>query len=107
VEGGVGVGGSVAVPGLTTKKDEAARAARGRSLLSPLFASHSPSGPGPGPIVYQLMMEPNPFRTGHADAAMKSPFERLTRLLSSVSRVKGHTHALLLSGGRVESAGVH
>ena len=25
---------------------------------------------------------------------MKSPFERLTRLLSSVSRVKGHTHAL-------------
>ena len=55
VEGGVGVGGSVAVPGLTTKKDEAARAARGRSLLSPLFASHSPSGP----IVDQLMREAN------------------------------------------------
>ena len=55
MEGGVGVGGSVAVPGLTTKKDEAARAARGRSLLSPLFASHSPSGP----IVDQLMREAN------------------------------------------------
>ena len=55
MEGGVGVGGSVAVPGLTIKKDEAARAARGRSLLSPLFASHSPSGP----IVDQLMREAN------------------------------------------------